>query len=63
MHDKMEIAKYILRNGEGLNKMTIRTSSVLDPDEKEALHKQLLIVQMASETCQVEFIPGLIHIP
>lgn len=52
--DEMEAAKYLLKNGEVLKKMTIYTHDPLRP--KEELYKELWTCQRGSETCQVEVI-------
>lgn len=51
--DEMEAAKYLLKNGEVLKKMTIYTHDPLRPKE---LYKELSTCQRGSETCQVEVI-------
>lgn len=52
--DEMEAAKYLLKNGEVLKKMTIYTHDPLRP--KEELYKELSTCQRCSETCLVEVI-------
>ncbi|XP_062011810.1 F-box/LRR-repeat protein At3g26922-like isoform X2 [Rosa rugosa] len=50
--DEMDVAKYLLENGEGLKKMTIYYNDHLCM--KEELHKQFSMFQWGSVTCQVE---------
>ena len=52
--DAMEVAKYFLRNGEGLKKMTI--ASAPSCEEKRALYRELLMVPKVSKACIVDFV-------
>lgn len=53
--NEMEMAKYLLKCGEVLNKMTITTYN-LDLNGKAKLYKEFLLVPRGSRTCIVEFI-------
>ncbi|XP_062014485.1 putative F-box/FBD/LRR-repeat protein At4g26350 [Rosa rugosa] len=50
----MEVAKYFLRNGEVLKKMTFSSHPLCE--EKQALHKELLMVPKVSKACVVDFV-------
>ncbi|XP_050367866.1 probable FBD-associated F-box protein At1g32375 [Argentina anserina] len=52
--DQMDVAKYLLENGEVLKKMTIYYKDQLC--KKEELHKEFSMFQWSSETCQVEIL-------
>lgn len=52
--DAMEVAKYFLRNGEVLKKMTISSAPLCE--EKRALYKELLMVPKVSKACVVDFV-------
>ncbi|XP_062011807.1 putative FBD-associated F-box protein At3g50710 isoform X1 [Rosa rugosa] len=53
--DELEVAKYLLKYGQVLNKMTISMDR-LDLNEKEKIYKEFLMVPRGSRTSIVEFI-------
>ncbi|KAM5586470.1 hypothetical protein ABKV19_005405 [Rosa sericea] len=53
--DELEVAKYLLKYGQVLNKMTISMED-LDVNEKEKIYKEFLMVPRGSRTSIVEFI-------
>lgn len=56
----MEVAKYMLINGEVLNTITISTKDYIHEDrlyeKEEELYLRLLQVKKGSKTCQVKFV-------
>ncbi|XP_062011805.1 F-box/LRR-repeat protein At4g14103-like [Rosa rugosa] len=52
--DELEVAKYLLKYGKVLNKMTISMDH-LDVNEKEKIYKEFLMVPRGSRTSIVEF--------
>lgn len=58
--DEMEVAKYMLINGEVLNTITISTKDYIHEDrlyeKEEELYLRLLQVKKGSKTCQVKFV-------
>ncbi|XP_062011818.1 putative FBD-associated F-box protein At3g50710 [Rosa rugosa] len=53
--DEMDVAKYLLNNGEVLKKMTFYSEDLLRT--KEELKMELSMCHWGSKTCQVEFFP------
>ncbi|CAN6694058.1 unnamed protein product [Malus baccata var. baccata] len=50
---EVQLVKYLLKNGEVLNKMTISTEVTSD-EQKKALFEEFLLFQRGSKTCEVE---------
>lgn len=50
-----EVAKYLLKNGKVLKKMTIFTEKIIST-ELEELYREFLMFPRGSATCQVKFI-------
>lgn len=53
--NELEVAKYLLKYGQVLNKMTICVNQ-LNVNEKEKIYKEILIVPRGSRTSIIEFI-------